>query len=157
MKISQKFIFHPCESHILSQLNITTLYTIFWDFKKYRVLAQKPKGLAFRFTDKCSFTVKTGQKSVFYPLKAHVMSQLNISMLYINFLVVLKNIEFRLKTQGGSLRFYRKTSIRGENKLKNHISSFWDSYSISVWCFGVVHKILCVFKNIESQFKTQWG
>jgi hypothetical protein len=58
------------------------LYTIFFEvLKKYRVLPQNPKRLAFSSTGKCLFTVKMVQKSVFYTLEAHILARLDITML----------------------------------------------------------------------------
>jgi hypothetical protein len=50
-KISQKYVFHPCEAHILSRLDTLMLYINFRGFKKCCVLAQNPKWLAFDFTE----------------------------------------------------------------------------------------------------------
>jgi hypothetical protein len=46
-----------------------------------RVSGQNSKWLAFGFTEKCLFTVKTCQKSVFHP-RDHIVSQIDVSMLY---------------------------------------------------------------------------
>jgi hypothetical protein len=51
-KMCQKYVFHLCEAHIPTQLDIMVFYTILLDFKKYIVLAQNPKTLAFGFTKK---------------------------------------------------------------------------------------------------------
>jgi hypothetical protein len=55
---------------------------MFRDFKKYRVSAQNPKELAFGFPDKRLFTVKMGQKFVFHTRKVHIISWLDITVLY---------------------------------------------------------------------------
>jgi hypothetical protein len=44
--------------------------------------------------------VKVGQKYVFHPREVHIIYHLDIMVLY-NFFDVLKNNEFRLKTQNG--------------------------------------------------------
>jgi hypothetical protein len=54
-KTSQKFIFHPCETHILARLDILMLYIIFRGFKKYQVSCQKLNGLGLGFTEKYLF------------------------------------------------------------------------------------------------------
>jgi hypothetical protein len=41
--------------------------------------------LGFDFIEKCLFTVKKGQKSVFHPIESHIMSQLDILMMCANF------------------------------------------------------------------------
>jgi hypothetical protein len=81
------------------------VHILFWGFEKYRVLAQNPKMLAFGFTEislsfywKCLFMVKAGWKSVSHPREAHILSRLDILVLYINFLGAPKNIKFQLKT-----------------------------------------------------------
>jgi hypothetical protein len=33
MKTARKYVFHPREAHILSQLNVLVLYTFFWVLK----------------------------------------------------------------------------------------------------------------------------
>jgi hypothetical protein len=58
MKTIWNFVFHPREAHILARTNIIVLYTIFLGFKKYQVLAENSKGLAFGFTDICLFMAK---------------------------------------------------------------------------------------------------
>jgi hypothetical protein len=59
IKNGQKYVFHPREAHILNRLDITELYTIFCGFKKYRILAQNQKRLAFGFTEILLFATKT--------------------------------------------------------------------------------------------------
>jgi hypothetical protein len=59
------------------------IYNFFLGFENYRVLAQNSKGLTFGFTDKRLFTVKMGQKSIFEPREAHILSRLDILVLYI--------------------------------------------------------------------------
>jgi hypothetical protein len=75
------------------------LYIIFLGFKKYHILSQKPKGLVFDFIDKRLFTVKMGQNLYFIPLRAIYYGSITHSDVVHKFLIVLKNIEFRLKTQ----------------------------------------------------------
>jgi hypothetical protein len=59
MKTGKKSIFDPRKAHILAQLDIIVLYTILFEvLKKYWVLAQNPKGLAFGSTDKRLFMAK---------------------------------------------------------------------------------------------------
>jgi hypothetical protein len=87
VKTSQKSVFHPCQAHILSRLDVLVLYIFFWEegFQKYQVSAQNPKALAFGFTEKCMSTVKTSRKSVFHSREAHILSWIDVSVLYINF------------------------------------------------------------------------
>jgi hypothetical protein len=54
-------------------------------FEKYRVSAQNPKGLAFGFTEKRLFAMKTGRKPVLQPSEAHNLPRLDVLVLYINF------------------------------------------------------------------------
>jgi hypothetical protein len=58
VKMGQKSIFHPRETHILARLDINVLYIIFLGVEKYRVWTQKPKGLTIRFTEKYLFMMK---------------------------------------------------------------------------------------------------
>jgi hypothetical protein len=66
-KTGQKSVFHLCETCILSQLDITVLYTIFLVFEKYRVLTQNPMELAIGFTDEHLSMAKMGRKSISHP------------------------------------------------------------------------------------------
>jgi hypothetical protein len=52
--------------------------------------------LAFGFTEKCLFTTKTVQKSVFQPREIHIPSRLEVFVLYINFWGFEK---YRISTQ----------------------------------------------------------
>jgi hypothetical protein len=154
LKTYQKSIFYLYDAHILARLDVTVFYTIFLGFEKYRASAQKLKGLAFCFTIKCLFTVKTGQKYVFHLHKVYILHQLDASVLYINvyefwkissfglkhkearlrccthFFEVLKNIQFRLKLKWVSLRFYKKKNdVHDGNWPKICIS--WTRWSSS--------------------------
>jgi hypothetical protein len=57
-KIGWKSIFQPRAAHILSHLDVSVLYKKIRSFEKYRVLAQKLKGLAYGFTGKHLFATK---------------------------------------------------------------------------------------------------
>jgi hypothetical protein len=89
VKTGQKYVFHPCLAYIMSRLNVS-----------YQVSAQNLKGLAFGFTDKCLFTAKMGQKSIFCPREAHIHAWLDIMVVY-TFFEVSKGMEYRLKIQRG--------------------------------------------------------
>jgi hypothetical protein len=71
VKTSQKSVFHPRQAHILSRLDVSVLYIIFWEegFQKYQVSAQNPKALAFGFTEKCLFMAKQTKNLYFIPVK----------------------------------------------------------------------------------------
>jgi hypothetical protein len=69
---------------------------IFSDFKKYRV-TQKPKALAFGFTEKTFVPNKNWSKSIFYPHDAHILFSIRLYSVGHNLFEVLKNIEFWLK------------------------------------------------------------
>jgi hypothetical protein len=84
-KTSQKFVFHLCETHILAWLDISMLYIIFRGFKKYQVWCQKLNSLGLGFTEKYLFVTKIDRKSVFQPHEAHVLSWLEVSVMYTNF------------------------------------------------------------------------
>jgi hypothetical protein len=93
-------------------------------FKKYRVLTQNLMGLAFGFTEKCLFAMKIGQKSIFHSHQAHILSQLDIIVLYTIFLRFKK--KYRVSAQnpkGLAFGFTEKTYVPDKNRLKIHISS----------------------------------
>jgi hypothetical protein len=125
--------------------------------KKNRVLDQNPNGLAFGFTKKHLFMTKTSRKSIFCPPEAHILAQLDIMVLYTNFLRFQKISSFGSKPKVANLLFYWRTFVHDENGPNIYISSRWGLYSILVTHFGVVHKFLGVLKNIEIRIKTQWG
>jgi hypothetical protein len=81
----------------------------FLRFWKYRVLAQNQKVLAFCFTKNHLYAMKTGQKYTFQPREAHILSWLDILMLYINFWGIWIILSFGAKPKGFSLWFYRKS------------------------------------------------
>jgi hypothetical protein len=81
---------------------------VFWCFKTYRILSQKPKGLAFGFTEKRMFAVKTSWKFVFHPHEAYNLSRLDASMLYINFWGFEKYWASAQNPKRVSLQFYWK-------------------------------------------------
>jgi hypothetical protein len=78
VKTSQKLIFLLREAYILSQLDITVLYTIFLGFGKYQVSTENPKGLAFGLTENHLFMIKISQKYVFHHHDAHNLSRLDV-------------------------------------------------------------------------------
>jgi hypothetical protein len=53
-------------------------------------------GLAFAFTEKCLLTVKISRKSVFHPHETHILSRIDISVLY-NFFRGFE--KYRISTQ----------------------------------------------------------
>jgi hypothetical protein len=80
MNTSQKSVFHPRETHILSLLYILVLYKKISGFEKCRVSTQNPKVLAFGFTEKHMFMMKIGQKSVFHRCETHILARLDITV-----------------------------------------------------------------------------
>jgi hypothetical protein len=83
--MGQNCIFHPCEAHILSCIDVTVFYKKNWAFENYQVSTKNPKGLAFRFTEKRLFEMKTGWKLIFLDRDGHLMPRLDGKVLYINF------------------------------------------------------------------------
>jgi hypothetical protein len=61
------------------------LYINFTGFKKFQILAQNPKMLAFGFIEKRQFVTTTDQNSVFHGHKAHIPCRLHIIVRFINF------------------------------------------------------------------------
>jgi hypothetical protein len=101
MKTGQKSVFHPSEFHILTRLDITVLYT-FFRFWKISSFASKPKGV----TEKRLFVAKINQKiRILSSWDPYSFSIRHFDDIH-KFLSILKNNEFRLKTQRVSLRFY---------------------------------------------------
>jgi hypothetical protein len=76
-KMDRQSVFPPRVAHILSWLYILVLYTNFRGLEKYRFSAQNAKGFGFGFTNKCLFTVKTDQKSIFHLCETHILSQID--------------------------------------------------------------------------------
>jgi hypothetical protein len=87
-KTDRNFIFHGCISQILNQLHIMVKYI---SFKKFQISTQNPKGLAFGFTEKRQFTIKTYRNFIFLDRKAQIMDQLHIMVMYISFYGFKKN------------------------------------------------------------------
>jgi hypothetical protein len=85
---------------MLSQLDVSMLYKKIRGFQKYRVSPQNPKGLVFVFTGKLLFTTIILWKIVFQPLDTHILSRLDVLVLYTIFLG-FENSVFRLKPQSG--------------------------------------------------------
>jgi hypothetical protein len=94
-KTNRNFVFHGCEAHILDQLYIIVMYISFNRFKKIQISARNTKVLAFGFTDKRQFVVKTERNSIFLCRESHISHRLYIMVMYISF-YGLKN-QFWLK------------------------------------------------------------
>jgi hypothetical protein len=58
---------------------------VFTGFKKIQILAQIPKGLAFRFNKKRQFAAKTNQNSIFLDRKTYILDRLYIMVHYTSF------------------------------------------------------------------------
>jgi hypothetical protein len=65
-------------------LNNGLVYKFLWVLKNV-ISPQNLKVLAFSFIDKHMFMTNMDQKSIFYPCEVHILSLLDISILYINF------------------------------------------------------------------------
>jgi hypothetical protein len=87
---------------------------IFLGFEKYRDSAQNSKELVFDFTKKKTF-VHHENKPKFHPHEAHILSQLDVSVLYINVYGFRKILSFGSKPKGVSHRFYQKIVVRNKN------------------------------------------
>jgi hypothetical protein len=74
-----KYVFHPCEIHILAHLDITVLYTIYLWFKKILSLNSKPKRVCLRFYRQMSVHDKNGSKIYISSLEAHIFARLDIT------------------------------------------------------------------------------
>jgi hypothetical protein len=83
VKTSEKSIFHQCETHIISPLDVSVLYI---NFRGLEASAQNSKVLAFDFFEKCLFTMKIGQKSIFHHRETHILARLDIMVLFTIFL-----------------------------------------------------------------------
>jgi hypothetical protein len=60
-------------------------------YKKFQILSQNPKGLAFDFIKKCRFATKIDRNSVFLGRKAQILNRLHIMVSYISFYGLKKN------------------------------------------------------------------
>jgi hypothetical protein len=65
------------------------------------------------------FAMKIHQKYIFHLREAHILAQLDITAGYTQFYEVLKNIEFRLKTQRQLASVLQKMSVRVQYWLKS--------------------------------------
>jgi hypothetical protein len=54
-------------------------------FKKFQILTQNSTVLAFVFNEKCQFVIKIGRNSVFIGRDVHILDQLYIMVMYLNF------------------------------------------------------------------------
>jgi hypothetical protein len=68
-KTGQKSIFYPRDAHILAQLDIMVLYTMFLRSWKYQILAQNPKGLALGLPTNIYLWWTQVENPYFIPLK----------------------------------------------------------------------------------------
>jgi hypothetical protein len=70
----------------LTSFHRETLKILSLGSKRLFVKKTNPKVLALDFTEKHGFTTKTCQKSVFYFCGGHILTRLDISVLYLFFL-----------------------------------------------------------------------
>jgi hypothetical protein len=94
-------------------------YVSFRSFEKYQNPPQNSKGLAFDFLEKRMFVAKNLPKSVFIVCEVHIPIHLDVKVLYVFFMSFEKILKLSLKSEGASLRFYRKTTVHGEKHVKN--------------------------------------
>jgi hypothetical protein len=154
----QKTVFLPREFYILSMLDVLVMYINFRGFKKYRVSTQILNRVTLQVYQKMSVHGNVFWKFIFHPHETHILTRLDVIILYTIFLGPEK---YRIQAQNlkglVSLWLYQQTYIHNENRPKIRISSSWCLYSISVRHIDVVHKFLGVSKNIEFRLKTKRG
>jgi hypothetical protein len=73
------------EVHILARLDITVIVYNLNEVLKILIFGSKQIGISFWFYPKRLFTTKTSEKSVFHPCDGHIISRLDVSVLYIYF------------------------------------------------------------------------
>jgi hypothetical protein len=67
MKTGNKSVFHPHKTHIIAQLDVTMLYTIFEVLKNIK-FRQKTQGVKLRFYQKTSACSENRQKKIVFPI-----------------------------------------------------------------------------------------
>jgi hypothetical protein len=126
-----------CESFIHNGL----IYDFLWVLKKLN-FRSKSIDVSLRFTKNRQFWAKTEQNSVFLGHDTHIADKLYITVSYMIFYGFSKNSNFRSKSIGVSLRFYKKSTVLDKNWSKLRISWLWPSYCVSVIQNGPVYELL---------------
>jgi hypothetical protein len=98
-KTDRNSVFLGHETYISDQLDILVPYINSYRFSNLSNFVSKFEVLAFDFTEKRQFMRKTDRNSVFLDRKAHILYQLYIMVLYINFYRFLIIFKFCVKIQ----------------------------------------------------------
>jgi hypothetical protein len=98
---------------------------------------------------------KIDQNSVFLGRETHIPNQFYIMVIYINFYILFKNLNFDSESKGDSFRVYQKMRACEKNDRN---SVFLDREAHILDCFlhnGHIYKFLWVLKisNFDSKFK----
>jgi hypothetical protein len=108
-------VFLGRDPYIANRLYITVSYMIFYGFLKKLNFRSKSIDVSLRFTKNRQFWAKTEQNSVFLGHDTHIADKLYITVSYMIFYGFSKNSNFRSKSIGVSLRFYKKSTVLDKN------------------------------------------
>jgi hypothetical protein len=70
---------------ISSFARLDIMVNFFEVLKNVKLRLKTQRGLAFGFTEKYWFAMKIGRKFILHPCEAHILSVLDVSVLYIKF------------------------------------------------------------------------
>jgi hypothetical protein len=145
-KTDRNSVFLGRDTRIANRLSITVPYIYFYRFWKFSHFCSKSKGVSLRFYRNCQFGAKTDWNSVFLGRDPCIANRLSITVPYFNFCGFWKFSHFCSKSNGVSLRFYRKFPVRGKNWSKLRIYWSWPPYWQSVIYSGPVFLFSRVLK-----------
>jgi hypothetical protein len=129
--------------------------------------------LAYGFTENGQLPAKTDRNSVFHGPNPHILDRIYLMVSYMSFYGFSKNSNFRSKSIGVSLQFYRLFKnygfslkiLRCQPTILPKIASLWQKltetpyflvmtpYSGSVIVNGTIYEFLQVFKKFKILLK----
>jgi hypothetical protein len=154
-KTDRNSIFLDRDPRIANRLSITVPYFNFYWFWRISHFSRNPKVLAYGFTKNGQFGAKTDQNSLFLGRNPRIANRLSIKVSYFNFYGFWNISHFCSKSNGVSLRLYRKLPVSGQNWSKLHISWSRPPYCESVFYNGPVFQFLRVLKNFTFLLEIQ--
>jgi hypothetical protein len=145
-KTDRNSVFIGRDPRIANRLSITVQYFNFHGFWNYSHFCSKSMGVSLRFYRSCRFGGKNWPKlCISWSWHPYCESVIYNSPVF-QFLRILKTSHFSSESNGVSLRFYRKLTVRGKNWSKLHISWSWPPYCQSVIYNGPVFQFSRVLK-----------
>jgi hypothetical protein len=142
----------PWDSYSILFRRFSVVHKFLGLLKNIKFWLKSQRGLVFGFTQKYVFAIKTSWKSVFLRCERHFLPRLDVKVLYMIFLGFEKYRDSAQNSKELVFDFTKKNICSPRKQAE--ISSTWGPYSVSVRCFGVVHKCVWVSKNIEFRLKT---